>query len=55
MLQIGSEMIKLMGDWKSHCYQRYLDVSIPMTAQIMSIFAKRLPTSYIKMGRGFNS
>jgi len=52
MLQIGiwSEMIKLMGDWRSHCYERYLDVSIPTTTQVMQTFAKSLPISYIKGG-----
>jgi len=48
MLQIGipGEMIKLMGDWRSDCYERYLDVSIPMSTQVMSTFAKSLLTSY---------
>jgi len=48
MLQIGipSEMIKLMGDWRYDCYERYLDVSIPIRTQVMSTFVKNLPTSY---------
>jgi len=47
-LQIGvpGEMIKLMGDCRSDCYERYLDVSIPLRIRVMSIFAKSLPTSY---------
>jgi hypothetical protein len=48
MLQMGipGEMIKLMGDWRSDCYQKYLDVSLQLRTQVMSTFAKSLPTSY---------
>jgi len=48
MLQTGipGEIIKLMGDWRSDCYERYLDISILMRTQVTSTFAKSLLTSH---------
>jgi len=47
-LQMGipGEMITLMDDWGSGCYQKYIDVSLQLRTQVMSTFAESLPTSY---------
>lgn len=48
MLQMGipGEMIKLMGDWRSDCYQRYLDVSLETRTRMVHNVAQNLPKSY---------
>ena len=40
---IPGEVIKILGDWKSDCYQRYLDTSIHTRFQSISYMATCLP------------
>ncbi len=49
MLQMGipGELIKVMGDWRSDAYQRYLDVSVETRTSLVYRVARNLPTSYI--------
>ena len=36
------EMIKLLGDWVSDCYKRYIDVSIDQRCDSMKAFVEAL-------------
>lgn len=45
MLQMGipGEVIKVMGDWHSDAYQRYLDVSLDTRTKVVYKVANKLP------------
>ena len=42
---ISGEIIKLLGDWRSDTYQRYLDTSVQTRLQAVTTLAKSLPTT----------
>ena len=39
---IEAEMIKLLGDWASDCYKRYIDVSMDKRYESMKLFVESL-------------
>ena len=39
---IEGEMIKLLGDWASDCYKRYMDVSMDKRYDTMKAFVEAL-------------
>jgi hypothetical protein len=45
MLQVGipGELIKIMGDWRSDTYQRYVDTTIQTRVSLVQKVAKHLP------------
>ena len=45
MLQVGvpGEMIKVMGDWRSDAYQRYLDMSVQTRTSLVHTVVNNLP------------
>ena len=45
MLQVGvpGEMIKVMGDWRSDAYQRYLYMSVQTRTSLVHTVVNNLP------------